>query len=211
MNINFTKYFRTIVDLTLSFLIFSSTSNATITIIPSDYIVTGSVGDTWRYKHLDDTQFSWTLTKVVDGPNAGLFERGNNTSGLIYDLKNKVLSIHELDKVSIPPSVGFVLSEIELGQIITLNDDINNPTMFLFWRVPSVSVIAGVYHDVIAFVWLDNSSPPHPSNTVNTELNLPSSIITAVTDVDYYVRGIGQVHIPVKKYFKNKECYIEKP
>lgn len=174
-------------------IVFVSISANAETVIPSDYMIAGSIGDTWTYENLDSTQFTWTLSEITSGENAGFLERGNNDSGMVYDLTNDVLTIHELNKTPIDPAWGFVISEIELGQVVTLNDDPVNPSMYLFWDIPSITVQAGTYNDVLALVWLDGN-PIFGPNAANTLLGLDSLITTAaVTDIDFFARGVGQV------------------
>jgi hypothetical protein len=181
------------------FIAFISLSANAVTVIPSDYMIAGQIGDIWEYQKLDDGLFTWTLSEVASGPYAGLKERGRDvsgtdfdyTAGMIYDLTDSVLTIHEWNNIPADPSSELVFSEIELGQVVTLNDDPVDPSMYLFWDVPSVSVQAGTYNDVVALVWLDGKFGP---NVANTSLGLDSSITTAaVTDIDYFARGTGQV------------------
>jgi hypothetical protein len=177
----------------IAITVFSSlsviTAHATM-VIPSDYMIAGNIGDTWTYENLDSTQFTWTLSQVDSGPYTGLFERGNENSGMIYDVTDNVLTIHEYDKMPIDPTWGFVFSEIELGQIVILNDDPIDPSMYLFWDIPSITLKAGTFDDVLALVWLDKNYVP---NTVNAQLGLDPLVDVAVTDIDYFVQGIGQV------------------
>ena len=62
--------------------------------------------------------------------------------------------------------------------------------MYVFWKVPSITVQAGTFNDVLALVWLDDSFLP---NSVNTELELNPNVTAAVTDIDYFVCDIGQI------------------
>lgn len=170
-------------------LAYSVYSNAA-SVIPSDYMVAGNVGDTWTYENLDTSQFTWTLSEITSGTYSGYFELGNADSGMVYDVTADVLTIHELNKTPVDPSWGLVFSEIELGQIVTLNDDPVNPSMYLFWDIPSVTVQAGTYTDVVALVWLDDN---FSANAANTFLGLDSSVTAGVTDIDYFAQGVGQV------------------
>ena len=173
-----------------SCLIAASLNTNAATVIPSDYMVGGNVGDTWTYENLDTSQFTLTLSEITSGPYSGYFELGNNVSSTVYDVTNDVLTIHEIDNTPVDPAVGLVFSEIELGQIVTLNDDPVNPSMYLFWDIPSITVQAGTYTDVIALVWLDDN---FSSNAANTFLELDSSVTAGVTDINYYAQGIGEV------------------
>ena len=190
-----------------SFAFISLSANAA-NVIPSNYMIAGEIGDTWKYKTLDGDLFTWTLSEVASGPYAGLMERGRDvtgtdfdyTAGMIYDLTDNVLTPYEWFNVPVDPAWGFVLSEIELGQVVTLNDDPVNPSMYLFWDVPSITVQAGTYDDVVALVWLDAQclnfvlNGGTCENAANTLLGIDSSITTAgVTDIDFFARGTGQV------------------
>jgi hypothetical protein len=168
-------------------LLFSSISNAA-TVIPSDYMIAGSAGDTWNYQRLDNTLFTWTLSEVAAGPNSGRFERGNNDSGIVYDEAGDVLSIYEIDKNSLIPPL--VIDETELGQVVTYDDGTPNPTQYLFLEVPSVTVQAGTFKDVLAWVFLDGNFNANP---VNTLLGLNPLITAAVTDINLFALGIGEI------------------
>jgi hypothetical protein len=170
--------------------LFFITNTSSAVVIPSDHMIAGNIGDTWIYANLDGTQFTWTLSEVVSGSNTGLLERGNNVSGMVYDLTNNVLTIHEWNKTPIDPTWGVVFSEMEFGQIVTLNDDPVNPSMYLFWDIPNITVQAGTFNDVLALVWLDDN---FSANSANIQLGLNPLITAAVTDIEYYVRGIGLV------------------
>ena len=167
---------------------FVSLSANAETIIPSDYMIAGSIGDTWAYEKLDSTQFTWTLSEVASGTNVGRLERGNIDSGMVYDLIDNVLTVYEWNKIPFDPPLVF--SEIELGQVVTLNDDPDNPSMYLFWDIPSITVQAGTFTDVLALVWLDGETD---ANDANTQLGLDPQVTAGVTDIDYFARGAGQV------------------
>jgi len=109
---------------------------------------------------------------------------------MVYDLTTDVLSIHEFNKTPVDPTWGFVFSEIELGQVVTLNDDPINPSMYLLWDIPSITVQAGTFNDVLALVWLDAN---FSANTANALLGLDPLLTAGVTEIDYFVQGIGQV------------------
>ena len=66
---------------------------------PSDYMIADNISDTWTYENLDSTQFTRTLSEVASGPFAGSMERGNNDSGMVYELTGNVLINHILNKV----------------------------------------------------------------------------------------------------------------
>jgi len=177
-----------IFSLSVIALFVSVPSNAAL-ITPSDYIVAGNIGDTWDYERLDGTQFTWTLSEVEAGVNAGRLERGNSDSGIVYDQAGNVVSIYEIDKNALNPPL--VIGETELGQVVTYGDPNDpNPTLFLFLKVPTISVQAGTYSDVLAWIFLDSK---FSANSTNALLGLDPLITAAVTDVSFFAFGIGEV------------------
>ena len=107
---------------------------------------------------------------------------------MVYDQAGNVLSIYELDKNALNPTL--VIGETELEQVVTYNDEPVNPTMYLFLKVPTITVQAGTFSDVLAWVFLDGA---FGANSVNTILGLDPLITAAVTDVNYFALGIGEV------------------
>lgn len=169
-------------------LLFTANTNAA-TVIPSNYMVAGDIGDTWTYSTIDGTQLTWTLSEITSGTNAGRRQIGDDVSSMIYDLTGNVLSIYQV--YGIPPfDAPIVYSETELGQVVTLNDDPINPSMYLFLDMPSITVQAGTFNDVLAVVWFDGN---YSANVANNQLGLDPQITAGVTDIDYYARGIGMV------------------
>ena len=182
---SFKSYLQTAAFVLIAFV---SLSIKAAPVIPSDYMIAGNIGDTWTYSNLDNSQFTWTLSEVISGPFAGFLERGNTDSGMVYELVNKILTIHELNKSPVIPPL--VIGEIELGQVVTLNDDPINPSQYLFWKVPSVTVQAGTFNDVLAWVFLDDN---FGANAANLLLGLDPLLASAVTDFELFAQGIGQL------------------
>ena len=67
-------------------------------------MIAGNIGDTWTYENLDSTQFTWTLSEVATGANAGRFEIGNSTSGMVYDVASNELNVYEFNKTPVDPT-----------------------------------------------------------------------------------------------------------
>jgi len=168
--------------------LFSTTNANAVTVIPSDYMIAGTVGDTWDYVRLNSFPFTLTLSVVAAGPNAGRFERGNIDTGMVYDQAGNVLSIYELDKNPLP--FPLVIGETELGEVFTYNDEPINPSMYLFLKVPSVTVQAGTFDDVLAMIWLDAA---FDANMMNTLLGLDPLITAGVTDINLFAFGVGEI------------------
>lgn len=183
------KIRRNIAFVSISIItLFSAISVNAATVIPSDYMVAGSIGDTWTYENLDGTQLTWTLSEVTSGPNAGRLEKGNNDSGIVYDLTGNVLTIYEYDKTPINPPFGLSFPEVGLGQVVSPDPDPTSSDRYLFTYIPSLTVQAGTFNDVLAFVWLDTN---FSANVANTQLGLDPLITAGVTDVEYLTRDIG--------------------
>ena len=171
-----------------AYIAFVSLSANAVTVIPSDYIIAGNIGDTWTYEKLDNTQFTWTLSEVTTGTNAGRLERGNNDSGMVYDVLGNILTVYESDKIALIPP--FIIGETELDQVVTdqINPDQISP--YLLLKMNSITVQAGTFNDVLAWVTLDDQFSP---NIANVLLGLDPLINMAVTDIEYHARGVGQI------------------
>ena len=84
----------------------------------------------------------------------------------------------------INPPLAFPVSA-QTNQMITIDGQ-----EFLFMNAPGITVKPGSSSDVLGLVWLDSAYGP---NTINTRLGLGSAITAAVTDVDWFVGGVGLV------------------
>jgi hypothetical protein len=158
------------------------------TVMPSAYMAAGNIGDTWTYANLDSTQFTWTLSQVAAGPNIGRLRRGNNSTGIVYDVVNNAITWYEYDNQPITP---YTFSEFyQTGQPAPDPLGDNPRISILFLTAPSITVPAGTYNDILMMVWLDGN---FAANTVNTSLGLDPSITAGVTALDWYARGIGPV------------------
>ncbi len=173
----------------ICFLALFAAGNANAaTVMPSAYLAAGDIGDTWTYANLDSTQFTWTLSSVTTGPNAGRLKRGNDSTGIVYDVVNNAVTWYEYDTQPITP---YAFSEFyETGQPAPDPLGDNPRISVLFLTAPSITVPAGNYNDILLLVWLDAQ---FAANTANILLGLDPTITAGVTAVDWYARGIGPV------------------
>jgi len=157
-------------------------------IMQSDYLVAGDIGDTWTYENIFGSQFTNSLSKIDSGVNAGRFNLGNGTNGILYDVINNAVTWYEIDNTPLTPIASFSES-YETGQYYSIGSPGPNDYEFMFLTLPSLTVKAGTFDDVLVQVWLDSSYGP---NSINSLFNLDSYGITAaVTDVDWWARDVG--------------------
>ena len=152
--------------------------------MPSNYLAAGSPGDTWTYERFNTSQFTWALSAINTGTNDGRMKLGNSSEWIVYDVVSNVITVYETHDGIINPPLVFPASA-QTGQMITVSGE-----ELLFLTAPSITVQAGTFSDVLGLVWLDSEFGP---NTFNTQLALGSAITAAVTDVDFYVSGVGLV------------------
>ena len=178
------KDFQQVLLFADDFTIGVSSAPAPATVLPSSYLTAGSPGDTWVYERSDTSQFTWTLSAIAAGPNNGRMMLGNGSEWTIYDAVSSIFTIYETDTGIINPPLAFPVSA-QTGQMFTVGGQ-----EFLFLTAPNITVPAGIFSDALGLVWLDSA---FGSNVINTQLGLSSAITAAVTDVDWYIGGVGLV------------------
>jgi len=178
------KDFQQVLLFADDFTIGVSSATAPATVLPSSYLAAGTPGDTWTYKRSDTSKFTWTLSAINTGPNAGRMLLGNGSTWTIYDVLNGIFTIYETETGMTNPPLAFPVSA-QTNQMITIDGQ-----EFLFMNAPGITVKPGSSSDVLGLVWLDSAYGP---NVINTQLGLGSAITAAVTDVDWFVGGVGLV------------------
>lgn len=174
------------------FLLFSSAKVCAELIMFSDYFPAGEIGDTWEYENIDGSNFTWELSQVTTGVNAGRLKRGNATSGIVYDVQDEQVTWYSNSFETDPDAKPVIFSRTyETGQRFTVDDHATKDSEFLFLLIPNLTVKAGTFDDILIQIWLDSDFLP---NTVNDLFGLdPLGITAGVTDIDWYARGIGSV------------------
>ena len=153
------------------------------TIMHVDYLPAGNVGDTWDYIDTDVMQFTWELTEITQGPNAGRLKLGNDSSGVVFDVSGNVVRFYEIDNFPLVPPLVF-LESYETGVYYTIGE-----SEVVFLIIPSITIQAGTFENVLVHLWLDSEFPP---NSVNDQFGLSGFGITAaVTDVEWWAKDIG--------------------
>lgn len=151
-----------------------------------------------RYSYLTPAGFpGFTLrfTPVTSGKYAGKYRMGDwNTPGdelavwriVSWDLQSLF--------VYADSQIGDLPSPVSFSTVFPMNTPIPNPLpnetgiYWYFKTLPSLTVAAGTFKDVLLDIVLDSAYPP---NAMNTALGL--SVPYAVTCVTYYGRYIGEL------------------
>jgi len=179
---------RSLLVLSCLYLLLSSVSADAASVHPVDYYVAGSPGDTWTYQdNLNVGGFTWTLSEISTGPNAGRHRLGGAADDyIIYDVAGNVLTAYETEDGPLTPPVVFP-ETMQTEQYYSLAPG----TELILLSLPSVTVAAGTFNDVILTVGLDSAYAP---NAFNSFFGLSAYGITAaVTDISWDAGGIGLV------------------
>jgi len=151
----------------------------------SDYFTPGGVGDAWSYVDLQDSTFTWVLEEITTGDNAGRMKLGDDTSGYIYDVTESFVTLYEVPGVVLDPPV--LIPELNNTNMVI---DLGDKSVVIYLAEPDITVPAGTFNDVLVEVWLDPDEDP---NSMNTSLGLDGLTSYAVTDVCWFVKGVGLV------------------
>lgn len=111
---------------------------------------------------------------------------GNETSGYVYDINEGAVTWYDTPD-AVPDSPISFPEYIEAEKEIDFEDD---GSKVIYLVAQNITVQAGTYDDVLIEVWLDENFPP---NSMNESLNLGGMTASAVTDVCWYVNGLGLV------------------
>jgi hypothetical protein len=88
---------------------------------------------------------------------------------------------------------GKIDPPVHLPRILPLNQMIDNPleadVAWYFTKLPSLTMPAGIFQDVLVWFNLDKKTKPNP---VNAQYGL-SSLPYGITGVEWYGRGVGQL------------------
>jgi hypothetical protein len=163
-----------------------------------DYFVPGPFSRWCTYSYLTPVGFpGFTLrfTPVTSGKYAGKYRMGDwNTPENELAVWRIVSWDQQAIYVYADSQIGDLPSPVSFSTIFPENTPVPNPLpneegiYWYFKTLPSLTVAAGTFKDVLLDIVLDAAYPP---NAMNTELGL--SVPYAVTSVTYYARGIGEI------------------
>lgn len=169
---------------------------ADINIIP--YFITGNVGDFWTYAYIappGTPDFTVTLTQVTSGPFAGKYRWGDfvfpngNSSYHIGDWDSSGINVYENNGVIYSPPE-------KIPSVLPLNESFINPLpdvdYWYFLKMPSLTVAAGVFDDILLQINFDSRYGPNDANKFfgfDDMVEFPYG----VTHASWMAAGIGEI------------------
>jgi hypothetical protein len=137
--------------------------------------------------------FTVTLTKVTSGPFIGKYRLGDiltpdpsKFQWVILDQAPKAIYLYATNQ-------GTFDTPITMPRFVPLDVLVDSFEQGFYWYfniIPSLTVPAGTFNNVLAWITLDVAQP---ANRVNSQMGVPTSINYAVTSVDYYVPKVGNI------------------
>lgn len=189
-----TGYYRNTASSTLHGCVSSDTSSVNLL----NYFIPNPLSRWCRYSYLSPAGFpGFTLrfTPITSGIYAGKYRMGDwNTPENELAVWRIVSWDQQLFYVYADSQIGDLPSPVSFSTVFPENTLYPNPLpgeegiYWYFKALTSLTVAAGTYKDVLAFIVLDSAYPP---NSMNTILGL--TVPYAVTCVTYYGRSIGEL------------------
>ena len=166
-----------------------------INILP--YFAAGNVGDFWTYTFISPQgtpDFTTHLTRVTSGPLSGKYRLGDYVD--IIDLPHLQFFIFDLDTggIIIYETEGGVLPEpVTINAVQRLDEVVPSPfpgdtSPWYFQRVPSLTVLAGTFHDVLVHISLGSFGPTKANTTFGLD-----HLSQGVTHVEWMAAGKGKI------------------
>jgi uncharacterized membrane protein len=189
-----TGFYRNTASSTLHGCVSSDTSPVNLL----NYFVPNPLSRWCRYSYLTPAGFpGFTLrfTPITSGPYAGKYRMGDwHTPGDELAVWRIVSWDAQALYVYGDSQIGYLPSPVWFPTTFPQNTPVSNPLpgeegiYWYFKLIPSFTVAAGTFSDVLIDIVLDSAYPP---NAMNAALGLDVSY--AVTGVTYYGRGIGEL------------------
>jgi hypothetical protein len=165
-----------------------------INILP--YYVAGNVGDFWTYAFISpqgQDDFTAYLTRVTSGLLAGKYRLGDYVD--IIDSPHEQYFIFTLDAGGInfyATELGVFPEPVTINAVQKLDEVVPSPfpgdSFWYFQRIPSLTVLAGTFHDVLVHINLG----PFPPTKANTTFGL-DHLTQGVTHVTWMAAGRGKI------------------
>jgi hypothetical protein len=189
-----TGYYRNSASSTLHGCVSSDTTPVNLV----DYFLPNPLSRWCKYSYITPAGFpGFTLrfTPITSGPYAGKYLMGNwNSPGDELAVWRIVSWDAQAIYVYGDSQIGYLPSPVWFSTIFPQNTLVPNPLpgeegiYWYFKIIPSLTLAAGTFNDVLIDIVLDSAYPP---NSVNTALGL--TVPYAVTCVTYYGPGIGEL------------------
>jgi hypothetical protein len=166
-----------------------------INILP--YYAAGHVGDFWTYAFISpqgQDDFTAYLTQVTSGPLLGKYRLGDYVD--IIDLPRLQFFIFDLDAGGITvyaTELGDLPQPVTMNAVQKLDEVVPSPfegytSPWYFQRIPSLTVLAGTFHDVLVHISLGSFGP----TKANTAFGL-DHLDRGVTHVEWLAAGRGKI------------------
>jgi hypothetical protein len=168
---------------------------ADINILP--YYVAGNVGDYWTYSFVSPSgidDFTVNLTQVTSGPLAGKYRYGDyvdiidspHEQYFIFDLDAGGINIYATEEGVLPQPVR--INAVQKLDEVVASTFPGDYSPWYFQKIPSLTVLAGTFHDVLVHINLGAFAP----TTANTTFGL-DHLSQGVTHVQWLAAGIGKI------------------
>jgi hypothetical protein len=164
-----------------------------INILP--YYAAGHVGDFWTYAFISpqgQDDFTAYLTQVTSG--LGKYRLGNYID--IIDLPREQFFIFDLTAGGIivyATELGPLPQPVTMNAVQKLDEVVSSPfpgdtSPWYFQRIPSLTVLAGTFHDVLVHITLGD----FPPTKANDDFGL-QKLSQGVTHVEWLAAGKGKI------------------
>jgi hypothetical protein len=168
---------------------------AHINVMP--YYVAGNVGDFWTYSFispLGTSDFTTHLTQVNSGLFSGKYRLGNYID--IIDSPHEQYFIFAWDAggINVYATEQGVLPEPATINALQKLDEVvaspfpGNTSPWYFQKIPSLTVLAGTFHDVLVHINLGTFGPTKANTTFGLD-----HLSQGVTHVEWLAAGIGKI------------------
>jgi hypothetical protein len=167
---------------------------ADINILP--YYVAGNVGDYWTYSFISPSgipDFTVNLSQVSSGQLTGKYRYGDYVD-IIDSHEQYFIFDSDAGGINIYATEEGVLSEpVRINAVQKLDEVVASPfpgdaSPWYFQKIPSLTVLAGTFHDVLVHINLGSFA----TTTANTTFGL-DHLSQGVTHVQWLAAGIGTI------------------
>jgi hypothetical protein len=165
-----------------------------INILP--YYAAGHVGDFWTYAFISpqvQDDFTAYLTQVTIEPFLGKYRLGDYVD--IIDLPHLQFFIFDLDAGGInvyATELRIFPQPVTMNAVQKLDEVVPSPfpgdSFWYFQRIPSLTVLAGTFHDVLVHITLGSFGPTKANTTFGLD-----HLDQGVTHVEWLAAGRGKI------------------
>jgi hypothetical protein len=166
-----------------------------INILP--YYVAGNVGDFWTYAFISpqgQDDFTAYLTRVTSGLLAGKYRLGNymdiidspHEQYFIFDLYAGGINVYATELGVLPQPV--TINAVQKLDAVVPSPFPGDTSPWYFQKIPSLTVLAGTFHDVLVHISLGTFGPTKANTTFGLD-----NLSQGVTHVEWMAAGRGKI------------------